>query len=112
MPDMVGFALDYIAGEDLKSGDFLKLGSDGKLYRIDSKKLPKIAEAEFIGSLKSNPAYKHISIDVELMKMDEWLKRHPDRRKTRLFVLKWLERKEVPLNQNNDVPESLRRFLK
>lgn len=104
--------MDYIAGEDLKAGDFLKIAPDGRLYKVDSKKITKLSEHEFIGSLKVNPAYKHIDLDRELFKMDEWLKRHPDRRKTRLFVLGWLNRKEVPLNQSNDVPESMRRFFK
>ena len=101
-------------GEDLQTGDRVHVGSDGKLYKLESKKLPKIAEQEFIGAIKKNPAYKHINIDSELLKMDEWLKRHPDRRKTRLFVLRWLERKEVPLNPHNNVnvPDSLREFIK
>ena len=104
--------MDYIAGEDLKTGDYLKIGPDGKLYKIDSKKISRIAEEEFIQSLKNNPAYKHINIDRELIKIDEWLKRHPGRMKTRKFVIGWLSRQEVPLKEYNDVPESLRRFIK
>jgi hypothetical protein len=103
--------MDYIAGEDLKKEDLLKIGSDGKLYKLDSKKLPKIAEKEFINSLYTNPAFKHINLSQELYKMDEWIKRHPDRHKTRLFVLRWLERKEIPLNPVNDVPDTMRRYM-
>lgn len=104
--------MEYIAGEDLKTGDKLTLGADGKLYKIDSKKIKRIAEQEFIDSLKSNPAYRHVNIDKELYRIDEWLKRHPGRMKTRRFVLGWLDRQEVPLQMTNDIPENLRRFIK
>ena len=113
MPSIwVILSMDYIAGEDLKAGDYLKLAPDGKLYRLDSKKISRIAEKEFIDSLRSNPVFKHLNIDKELFKIDEWLKRHPGRVKTRRFVLAWFNRQEVPLTQNNDIPESLRRFIK
>lgn len=104
--------MDYIAGEDLKAGDILKLAPDGKLYKIDSKKISRIAEEEFIQSLKNNPAFKHINIDRELIRIDEWLKRHPGRMKTRKFVIGWLNRQEVPLKEVNDVPDNMRRFFK
>lgn len=104
--------MDFIAGEDLKAGDNLTVGKDGKLYKIDSIRLSRIVEEEFIQSLKTNPAFSHINIDRELIRIDEWLKRHPDRRKTRRFVLGWLMRQEVPLKESNDFPENLRRFLK
>ena len=92
------FALDYVIGEDLKAGDLVRLGPDGKLYRINSNKLKRIAEGDFIQSLKSNPAYTHINLDHEFKRIDDWLKRHPDRMKTRAFVLRWLQKIEVPLN--------------
>jgi len=103
---------EYIAGEDLKAGDYLKIGVDGKLYKTNSKKIARIAENEFIQALKSNQGFKHINIDKELFKMDEWLKRNPGRLKTRRFVLGWFSRIEAPLTQANDVPDHLRRFIK
>lgn len=107
-------APDYIAGEDIKAGDFLTVGKDGKLYKLDSHKIKRIAEDDFIQALKTNPAYSHISIDREMFLIDEWLKRHPERMKTRRFVLNWLSKKEVPLNYvgNSDVPESMRKYIK
>lgn len=102
----------YIAGEDIKAGTQVQIGSDGKLYNIKSVKIKRIAEKEFIEELKNNPAYNHINIDKEMLLIDEWLKRHPTRQKTRLFVIGWLNRKEVPLSPSNDLPENLRRFFK
>lgn len=82
----------------MKAGDLLKLAPDGKLYKMDSTKIKRIAEEDFIKALKNNPAYAHINIDQEMKLIDEWLKRHPDRMKTRRFVLNWFSKKEVPLN--------------
>ena len=42
--------------------------------------------------LRSDPAYAGIDIDHELRKMDTWLANHPGRKKTRQFVLKWLNK--------------------
>ena len=57
----------------------------------------KLSDKSFIDFLRSNPAFSHINIDKELFKIDEWLKRHPGRHKTRRFVLHWLDRIEIPL---------------
>lgn len=89
--------MDFVAGEAIKAGDFVVVGNDGKLYRLDNRKITKIADQKFIESLKSNPAYKHINIEKELYRIDEWLKRHPGRVKTRRFIINWLMRIEVPL---------------
>ena len=101
--------VDYVAGEDIRSGQICKLGEDGRLYAVDSKKIKRIAEKDFMESLKNNPAYAHINIDQEFRLMDVWLGRHKDRQKTRLFVLRWLERKEVPLNFEKD--NKIRRLM-
>ena len=52
---------------------------------------------DFIFSLKNNVAYKHINIDTELAKMDAWLSAHAGRKKTKRFVINWLNKVEVPL---------------
>lgn len=68
-----------------------------------SKPTPKqptvLADADFIATLKKNPAYTHINIDVELGKMDAWLltSKGKGRTKTRAFVVNWLNRVERPL---------------
>ena len=56
-----------------------------------------LSDEDFIKTLKTNPAYKHIDIDRELAKMDAWLLTHQGRQKTRRFIVKWLNRIETPL---------------
>lgn len=65
----------------------------------------------FFESLKTNQAYKHIDLPTELCKMDAWLSAHAGRKKTKRFVLNWLNKIEVPL-PTEDIPDSLRRFIK
>ncbi len=55
------------------------------------KAKPQTDEAWLVG-LRSDPAYVGIDIDHELRKMDTWLANHPGRKKTRQFVLKWLNK--------------------
>lgn len=59
----------------------------------------KLADAEFIAELKGNVAYRHIDIDRELGKMDAWLSlpKNSSRKKTRQFVVNWLNRIEPPM---------------
>lgn len=52
---------------------------------------------DFISSLKSNPAYQHINLDIELGKMDAWLLANSHRKKTKRFVVNWLNKIEKPL---------------
>ena len=54
-------------------------------------------EAEFLEALKTNPAYSHVDINTELGKIDAWLSAHPGRKKTRRFVVNWLNKIEKPL---------------
>lgn len=70
---------------------------------ISKDKLSKEKEAtprtreDFISSLKTDPAYKHVNIDNELLKMDTWLRKNPERKKTERFVLNWINKIEAPL---------------
>lgn len=57
----------------------------------------KLTDEEWVESLKKNPAYSHIDIPAELGKMDAWLSLHPGRKKSRPFVLNWLNKIEKPL---------------
>ncbi len=61
----------------------------------ESKEIPPTAD--FLSSLKTNPAYKHINIDNELLKMDTWLAQHPGRKRDPSFVLRWLNKIEAPI---------------
>lgn len=43
-------------------------------------------------SLRGNPAYRYLDLDVEVGKMDAWLLANPGRQKTRRFMVNWLNR--------------------
>lgn len=63
-------------------------------------------EAEFIESLKSMPAYQGVDVDRELLKMDAWFlspKGH-GRKKTKGFIINWLNKAEVSYPVNNAPP--------
>lgn len=53
-----------------------------------------LADQEFIAQLKVNPAYRHLDIETELGKMDAWLltPKGARKKKTRAFVVQWLNR--------------------
>jgi hypothetical protein len=57
----------------------------------------KIAPTDFIPSLKANPAYQHINVDMELAKMDAWLSANKGRQKTKRFIVNWLNKIEKPI---------------
>ena len=56
-------------------------------------------KGDFLTSLRSNPAYKHIDFDVEFGKMDQWMRlpKNKNRKKTPRFILNWLNKIEVPV---------------
>lgn len=59
------------------------------------------SEAEWMESLKRNVAYKHVDFANEWGKMDAWLATRPHRKKTKRFVVDWLNRIEPPLTRGN-----------
>jgi len=56
---------------------------------------PLSTDSEWIASLSS--LYPHVNVDQELRKMDAWLSLRPERKKTRSFIIKWLNRIEAPM---------------
>lgn len=63
----------------------------------NKKKRETAPQTDFLETIKANPAYKHIDVDNELAKMDAWLSTRPGRKKSRQFVLNWLNRIEKPI---------------
>ena len=61
------------------------------------KENKKNTDTEFILSIRTNPAYEGIDIDREFAKMDIWLAKHPDRRKSRRFITNWLDKADKPV---------------
>jgi hypothetical protein len=80
--------------EELKSKSGLSLSKVKLNIREGANALPP---PDFITSLKTNLAYKHINIDNELAAMDAWLMVHKGRQKTPRFVVAWLNKIERPL---------------
>ena len=62
-------------------------------------KNPKLTDDEWTASLKTNPAYAHIDFPREFGKMDAWLAlpKNKNRKRTRAFVLNWLNKIEPPM---------------
>jgi len=56
-------------------------------------------DSVFLDILKTNPAYKMIDIDIELKKMDAWLLARPGRKKTRRFIVNWLNKVDKPIEK-------------
>jgi len=86
--------------EELQSKSSVTPGKD-KLSKDKRSKghNTQLTDEEFIKSLKENPAYKKIDIDKELAKMDAWLitPKGKGRKKTRQFILNWLNRIDTPV---------------
>jgi hypothetical protein len=61
------------------------------------KKNTTLSDEAFIESLRADPLNAHVDFEREFAKMDEWLKRNPNRRKTQRFVKGWISRIERPL---------------
>ena len=72
-------------------------------------KATKLCDMEFINQLKTNHAFHHIDIERELSKMDAWLMARPDRKKTRKFVVNWLNKQERPFaGKSNKIQELMK----
>jgi uncharacterized protein YdaU (DUF1376 family) len=79
-------------------------GQKGALKRW-AKKQPGVTRdrptpVDWLTTIKANPAYKHLSIETELSKMDAWLSTKPGRKKTKSFVVNWLNKIETPFTSN------------
>ena len=57
--------------------------------------LDKLTDDEFLLSLKEK--FTWIDFDQVMVKMDAWLLAHPDRKKTRRFIVNWLNKIEKPI---------------
>lgn len=84
---------------EVSRGKPMSSQEEGEVEVKEKKKASSpLSEQEFVEALKANPAYKTLDIDGELAKMDAWLLTRPSRKKTRRFVIQWLNRIDVPLS--------------
>ena len=77
-----------------------------KVKRIPKVRIEKQTDQQWMHQLVLLPAYAHVNMDVELAKMDAWLAlpKNAGRKRTRSFVLKWLNKIEGPM-ENGVVPK-------
>lgn len=73
------------------------------------KKPARLSEKDWLVSLRENEAYSHIDLEVELARMDAWLSTRPRRKKTRKFIVNWLNRIDPPVGpgQKRTAPEGM-----
>ena len=72
----------------------------------ESKINSVISHESFLEALKNT--YNYINLDDEFKKMDGWLLANPHRKKTRRFIINWLNRVEKPLKTNEGVSNGIR----
>jgi len=67
--------------------------------------------SSFLQTLKSKKEYSHIDIDNEIEKIDAWLLNNPKRKKTKTFIINWLDKIEVPF-EASDPKSDFEKFCK
>jgi hypothetical protein len=87
----------HIADTDSDSDSDTKADTETKPKREKKPKAQKLSDDEWMASLKTNPEYSGINIDSEFRRAHEWIAKQPDRKMSRPFFTKWLERCEKPL---------------
>jgi len=71
--------------------------NNNNIYKKEEEGEPQPPSfSSFLKTLKTNPQYSHIDIDSEMERIDEWLSKNPNKRKTRPFIINWLNRIEIP----------------
>jgi hypothetical protein len=74
----------------------------GEEKKADTSPLRATVQVDsvWLSELGKNPAYQHINLPVEIGKMDAWLAlpKNIHRKKTRSFVLNWLNKIEAPMS--------------
>lgn len=68
-----------------------------KLREEKRRPAAQLTDEDFLKTLRTNPAYRHVNIDIELGKMDAYLAVHAGRQKTRRFIVAWLNRIDRPM---------------
>lgn len=61
-----------------------------------------VSDEEWLRSIGANEAYAGIDIRLELARMDAWLSTRPGRKKTRKFIVNWLNRVDKQIKPEKD----------
>jgi hypothetical protein len=83
-----------------RGSDRIRSDRNGSEWKGEEGTSPVVlSDDQFLAHLKASPAYKAIDIDRELAKMDAWLltPKGRRRRKTRQFIVNWLNNADQPL---------------
>lgn len=83
------------------NGDGIPLGDHCGRIAADSSpssslSMFKSASEQFVESLKTNPEYSHINVDVELARAEAWANDR-NKRFSKRFITNWFNRIEVPI---------------
>ena len=76
--------------------------SSSKERNNKRKKVLPVTDEQWLTDLKANPAYSQMDIDREFFKMDAWLSTHNGKKKTKRFIVNWLNRAEKPIETKPD----------
>lgn len=63
----------------------------------ERKEKQSLSDEDFLKNLKTT--YDWVAFDTEMRKIDGWLSTHPERRKTRQFIINWFNKTDKPLPQ-------------
>ena len=102
------YSLDTVCIQDVSIMDTeVRLGKVrlGKVSKaLKKEKQVQLTDPEWIATLKNNPAYQHIDIAYELDKMEAWLTlpKNKARKKTKQFILNWLNKIDRPLKASHE----------
>ena len=82
-----------------KEGVYKGLISPIQGCKDKDKDKDKEKNKDILTEIRENPAYKHINIDNELLKMNHWLAlpKNKGRRLTPTFITNWLNKIEAPI---------------
>ena len=69
------------------------------LSSTSTSKKSILTDEEFLLSLKEK--FTWVDFDQVMIKMDAWLLAHPARKKTRRFIVNWLNKIEKPIEVKN-----------
>lgn len=75
-----------------------------KNIKKDKNVKNKLSDEEFLLSLKEK--FTWIDFDSVMVKMDAWLLAHPDRNKTRRFIVSWLNKIEKPMEIKKPIQQN------
>lgn len=93
-------AIPYANQDRSREGEKLRSGEERHGTSV------VLSDDQFLATLRQNPAYQGINLDIELAKMDAWLltPRGRRRKKTHQFIVNWLNNVDQTVGANGHSP--------